>query len=71
MHPFPHGHGNPLQRLLIDAKRLAGPPNEGRLGLVFQGITAVSLGAMSVINVIDMIRKARHSHHDPAGPRHR
>jgi hypothetical protein len=71
MHAHNHGPSNPLQQFLKQAERLTGSPTDGRIGLVFQGITAVSLGAMTVMDVVDRIRRARQSGSAPAGHRHR
>jgi hypothetical protein len=71
MHAHNFGHGNPIQRLLKEAEQLAGVKTEGRIGLVFQGVTAVSLGAMTVMEVVDRIRRARQAGSSPSGSRHR
>lgn len=70
MHAHNHGPSNPLQQFLKQAKELGGEQTHGRIGLVFQGITAVSLGAMTVMDVVDRIRRARQSG-GPPGHRHR
>ena len=70
MHAHNNGPTNPLQQFLKQVERLAGSPTDCRIGLVFQGITAVSLGAMTVMDVVDRIRRARQSG-GPPGPRHR
>jgi hypothetical protein len=70
MHAHNHGPSNSLQQFLKQAERLTDSHTDGRIGLVFQGITAVSLGAMTVLDVVDRIRRARQSG-GPAGHPHR
>jgi hypothetical protein len=67
MHAHNFGPGNPIQRLLKQAEQLAGAQTEGRIGLVFQGITAVSLGAMTLMDVADRIRRARQRNREQTG----
>ena len=64
MHAHNHGPSNPIQQLLKKAERLVDSHAEGRIGMVFQGITAVSLGAMTVMDVVDRIRRARQRDHE-------
>jgi hypothetical protein len=67
MHAHNHGPSNHLQQFLKQAERLAGSSTDGRIGLVFQGITAVSLGAMTVMDVVDRIRHARQRNRERTG----
>ena len=71
MHAHHFGPSNPIQQLLKRAEQLTGGRGEGRIGLVFQGITAVSLGAMTVMDVLDRIRRDRQAGNGPPGHRHR
>jgi hypothetical protein len=70
MHAHNYGPGNPMQQFLTQVERLARSQTEGRLGLVFQGITSVSLGAITVMNLVDLIRAARQRGREQTGHRH-
>jgi len=73
MHAHFPGPGNPMQQLLSMSERLTRSQTESRIALVFQGITAVSLGAITIMNLRDMIRDARQreSERGTSGHRHR
>jgi len=58
MHAHFPGSGNPTQQLLSISERLARSQSESRLTLIFQGITSVSLGAITVMNLREVIRDA-------------
>jgi hypothetical protein len=62
---------NSMQEVATEAERLAGEKPRGKLGLVFQGITAVSLGAITAMNLLDMIRDSRAFDRGSSGQRHR
>ncbi len=62
---------NPIQRILTRADSEASLQTEGRLGLVFQGITAVSLGDITNMNMMDSIRNSHKSERSTVGERHR
>jgi hypothetical protein len=66
MHPHSPSPGNPLQ-VASHADRLAREQQGGRLGLAFQGITAISLGVMTTKMVLDMIRDARDTERHRSG----
>lgn len=66
-----HGPGNPMQQFLNQVERLGRSQSEGRLGLVFQGVTSVSLGAITIMNLVDLIRAARQRERGQSGRRHR
>ena len=70
MHAHHPGPANPMQQLATQAERLAGEQQGSRLGLVFQGITAISLGAVTAMTVFDLIRNARRLDRERPG-RHR
>ena len=59
---IPH-NPNPMN-LLSHADRLAKEHAGGKLNLVFSGITAVSLGVMTIKMVVDMLRDGRDRDHD-------
>jgi hypothetical protein len=71
MHAHFPGPGNPTQQLLSMSERLARSQSESRLTLIFQGITSVSLGAITVMNLREVIRDARQrtSDHGTSGSR--
>ncbi len=71
MHAPNHGSSNPIQQFLSQAERLTHQSVDGRIGLVFQGVTAVSLGAMTVLDIVDRIRRARQSNSGTSSQRHR
>ena len=66
----PPNLSNPAQ-LLTHAERLAREQPGGRLGLVFQGVTSVCLGVMTVKMVLDTVRDARRAGDPRAGDRRR
>jgi len=68
MHPIPPQHGTPMQ-VASHAERLAREQPGSRMGMVFQGITAISLGVMTAKSLLDMLRDRREK--DKHGGHHR
>lgn len=65
MHPPPQPPHTPLQQVATHAERLARETKDTRMGMVFQGITAVSMGVVTLKMIFDMVWDKR----DPDGPR--
>ena len=65
MHPFIAHRPNP-QQILSHSERLAWEARGRTLELVFQGITAISLGVMTTKILFDMIHKAAEKRHPSA-----
>ncbi len=61
MHPVIPSNPNPLH-VATHADRLAREQAGSKLGLVFSGITAISLGVMTTKMILDMVRDARDDH---------
>ena len=62
MHPFLPQKPNP-QQILSHSEQLAREARGSKLELVFQGITAISLGVITTKMVIDIV-------HETAGKKH-
>ena len=65
MHPFIPHRPNP-QQILSHSERLAREARGSTLELVFQGITAISLGVMTTKMLFDMIQESHQKRHHSA-----
>ena len=63
MHPLVHRTPDPIQ-VMSHAEQLGHQGGSSRLNLVFQGITAISLGVVTTKMLVDMVHQAtRTTHH--------